>query len=95
MAKSMMRKPAGREQTFCFAAPEASEVQLVGDFTQWSERPINMQKDPDGIWRATVTLEPGSHSYRYIADGEWRDDPECVMREPNPYGSQNAVRQVT
>jgi len=45
-------------------------VQLVGDFTDWDERPINMQKDKTGTWRATVTLEQGSHSYRFIADGQ-------------------------
>ena len=90
----MIRKPTGRPQTFCFAAPEASQVLLVGDFTQWSARPVTMRKDPDGLWRATVILEPGSYSYRYIADGEWRDDPECPVRAANPYGSQNAVREV-
>jgi hypothetical protein len=24
--------------------------QLVGDFTQWQERPINLQKGADGVW---------------------------------------------
>jgi hypothetical protein len=27
-------------------------------------------------------------------DGEWRDDPECVLREANPFGSENMMRQV-
>jgi len=94
MAKSMIRKPTSRQQTFFLAAPEARHVQLVGDFTHWDEAPIQMEKDEEGIWRAAVTLEPGSHSYRFIVDGEWQDDPECLMREPNPYGSQNAVRHV-
>jgi len=51
-------------------------VQLVGDFTQWQERPIKLQKGADGVWRATVKLEPGTHHYRFLVDGEWRDDPE-------------------
>ena len=29
----------GRTQTFSFRAPDAMSVQLVGDFTQWQERP--------------------------------------------------------
>ncbi|MCX6925704.1 MAG: isoamylase early set domain-containing protein [Verrucomicrobia bacterium] len=94
MAKSMIRKPVGRQQTFSLEAPEASAVQLVGDFTSWAEQPINMEKDLEGIWRVTVALGPGRHSYRFIADGVWCDDPECPARESNPYGSQNAVRQV-
>jgi 1,4-alpha-glucan branching enzyme len=53
-----------------------------------------MQKTKDGIWVATVELLPGKHSYRFIVDGDWRDDPECILRVSNPYGSQNMVRQV-
>jgi 1,4-alpha-glucan branching enzyme len=66
----------------------------VGDFTQWIKQPVNMEKDMEGVWRVTVVLKQGSHSYRFIVDGEWCDDPECPLHEPNPYGSQNAVRQV-
>jgi len=54
-----------------------------------------MQKGKDGIWTATVSLSPGKHSYRFIVDGDWRDDPECTLRVPNPYGSQDMVRQVS
>ena len=94
MAKSIIRKPNGRQQTFSLDAPEASQVQLVGDFTRWTENPINMEKDLAGIWQATVNLEQGHHSYRFIADGQWCDDPECSLRESNPYGSENAVCRV-
>jgi 1,4-alpha-glucan branching enzyme len=69
-------------------------VQLVGDFTLWQQQPIQMRKGLDGIWRATVELPPGSHHYRFLVDGQWRDDPECALQVPNPYGSQNSVRQV-
>ena len=78
---------------YCLA-PEATQVQLVGDFTRWTENPINMEKDLAGIWQATVTLGQGRHSYRVIADGQWCDDPECALRESNPYGSEIAVCQV-
>ncbi len=60
----------------------------------WQRAPITMQKEADGIWRATVELEPGQHQYRFLVDGEWRDDPECSLRVPNPYGGQDAVRKV-
>jgi len=83
-----------KKQTFRFAAPTAMSVLLVGDFTHWQQKGIPMQKGKDGIWMATVELTPGKHSYRFIVDGEWRDDPECALRVPNPYGSQDMVRQV-
>jgi len=84
----------GRQQTFAFSAPEALSVQLVGDFTQWQERPISLQKGADGVWRTTVQLSPGTHHYRFLVDGKWRDDPECVLRAPNPFGSEDMMRQV-
>jgi len=96
MAKKTSTKNGanGRKQAFSFRAPEALSVQLVGDFTHWQERPINLQKGADGVWRAAVPLPPGTHHYRFVVDGEWRDDPECVLREPNPYGGENMMRQV-
>jgi 1,4-alpha-glucan branching enzyme len=84
-----------KKQTFSYKAPAATSVMLVGDFTHWQLEPISMKKDPDGIWRTTVSLPPGTHHYRFLVDGEWRDDPECTLRVPNPYGGQNAVRQVS
>jgi 1,4-alpha-glucan branching enzyme len=82
------------KQTFRFAAPAAMSVLLVGDFTHWQKRGIPMHKGKDGIWVAAVELPPGKHTYRFLVDGDWRDDPECTLRVPNPYGSQDMVRQV-
>ena len=95
MAKNAKtKKSKANTQTFLFTAPTAMSVHLVGDFTHWQKTPIPMRKSPDGIWRVTVQLEPGSHHYRFLVDGQWRDDPECALRVPNPYGGQNSVRQV-
>ena len=81
-------------QTFYFAAPAAMSVQLAGDFTHWQQQPISMQKGGDGVWRAKVELTPGTHHYRFLVDGEWRDDPECSIRVKNPFGTEDSVRQV-
>jgi len=92
----MARKvEAPRKQTFRFAAPTASTVLLVGDFTHWQKNAIPMRKEVDGIWTASLELPTGKHAYRFIVDGEWCDDPDCTLRVPNPYGSQDMVRQVT
>ena len=81
-------------QTFRFTAPDAMSVVLVGDFTHWQKQGIPMRKDRDGTWSATVRLEPGRHTYRFIVDGEWRDDPACTLRAPNPFGSADMVREA-
>ncbi len=83
-----------KKQTFSFTAPDAMSVLLAGDFTHWQAEPIPMRKGAEGVWSVSVELPPGTHSYRFIVDGEWRDDPACVIRVPNPYGSENMVRRV-
>ncbi|MCS7089141.1 MAG: glycogen-binding domain-containing protein [Verrucomicrobiota bacterium] len=85
----------GIPQTFRFTAPEAVSVLLVGDFTHWQRSPIPMRRGAGGVWEVTVALAPGIYHYRFLVDGEWRDDPECTLRVPNPYGSQNNVRFVS
>ena len=85
---------SSKRQTFRFTAPGAMSVLLVGDFTHWQQKGIPMQKGRDGVWTAGVELPPGKHHYRFIVDGEWRDDPECTLRVPNPYGSENMIRRV-
>jgi 1,4-alpha-glucan branching enzyme len=82
------------EQSFAIRAPGATRVQLVGDFTHWQKLPINMRKGADGVWRSQVPLEPGTHHYRFLIDGEWTDDPDCTLRVSNEFGSENMVRKV-
>jgi hypothetical protein len=41
-----------------------------------------------------VALTPGEHHYRFIVDGEWRDDPQCPLHVPNPFGSQDMVSKI-
>lgn len=82
------------KQTFSFHAPDALSVQLVGDFTHWQKNPINLARQSDGTWRTAVALAPGTYHYRFLVDGQWRDDPECTLHVPNPFGSKDAVREV-
>ena len=83
-----------QKQTFSFNAPTAASVLLAGDFTQWQKHSIALRKQADGTWKATTSLSPGTYHYRFLVDGEWRDDPAC-MRVENPFGSQDAVRVVS
>ena len=100
MAKIMTKKTSSKnvgmdvKQIFTITAHGAMSVQLMGDFTNWQNNPINMEKGAKGVWQATVELAPGTHHYRFFVDGEWHDDPACTLRVPNPYGGENMVRQV-
>jgi 1,4-alpha-glucan branching enzyme len=83
-----------QSQTFSVTAPTATSVLLAGDFTHWQEKAIPMKKQADGVWKASVKLAPGTYHYRFVVDGQWCDDPGCTLRMPNPFGGENAVRQV-
>jgi 1,4-alpha-glucan branching enzyme len=82
-------------QEFFFSAPEANSVQLVGDFTRWQSKPINLVKQADGVWKTSIALAGGTYHYRFLVDGTWCDDPQCTLRIPNIFGSHNMVREVS
>ena len=89
-----MAKEFKFKETFQLFDPQASSVTLVGDFTGWEKRPIALNKQKDGTWTTTVPLDPGVHEYRFIVDGQWRDDDRCSLRKPNPFGATNCLREV-
>jgi 1,4-alpha-glucan branching enzyme len=86
------KKP--KTQTFRYNAPSATSVLLVGDFTDWQQKAIPMEKAPDGAWAASLKLPQGKHSYLFIVDGQWCEDPACTVRVPNPFGGYDMVREV-
>jgi 1,4-alpha-glucan branching enzyme len=90
----MSAKTSKQKQTFSIKAPDAQSVVLAGDFTHWARSPLPLRRQADGVWSVSATLSPGTHHYRFIIDGEWRDDPDCELSVRNPYGTQNAVIQV-
>jgi 1,4-alpha-glucan branching enzyme len=88
------RRKKPKTQAFSYKAPNATSVLLVGEFTEWQQNAIAMEKDPNGVWNASIKLPPGAHKYLFIVDGEWCEDPDCTNRAPNPYGGHDMVRQV-
>jgi 1,4-alpha-glucan branching enzyme len=83
-----------KKETFEVNEPNATTVELLGDFTDWESNPISLKRQKGGVWRAAVPLDPGPHQYRLRVDGEWRDDAGCSARCPNPFGGENCVRDV-
>jgi hypothetical protein len=84
-----------RKVEFTLKSPSAGSVKLAGDFTQWEKAPVEMVHSKDGIWSTVIPLQPGVYTYRFIVDGTWCDDPRSDRYIPNPYGGNDAVRQVT
>lgn len=58
---------------FRFLRPDAREVALAGDFSEWAPN-RKMVRDVNGWWTIRLALEPGEYRFRYVADGEWYTD---------------------
>lgn len=91
MAKEVLDK---QKVAFTLFAPDAQNVRIAGNFTDWDRAPVSLKKQKNGLWKTTLTLSPGAYEYRLLVDGQWRDDPDCPTRVPNGCGSQNCVRVV-
>lgn len=68
-----MQKPVN---FFCFA-PQAKQVDLVGDFNDWQPGVAPMERQPDGSWRTQVALHHGHHHYQFLVDGDPVLDPNA------------------
>jgi chromosome partitioning protein len=80
---------------FALRAPDARQVQLAGDFNNWSPDATPLRTgDGDGIFEAMLPLTPGRYRYRVVIDGQWQHDPHNDYVESNPYGELNSVVEV-
>jgi 1,4-alpha-glucan branching enzyme len=78
---------------FSVEAADADQVQLAGDFNDWTLDGSDM--DPVGtVWTKVVKLEPGRYRYRYVIDGHWQNDPLNAVVEPSPYGGHDSILVV-
>ncbi len=67
------------DHEFHYKAPDASSVQLMGEFNGWKGQA--MSKGGDGVWTTTVSLSPGSHAYKFLVNGkDWVYDPDNPSR---------------
>ena len=85
------KKPSYKRVTFKLHAPDAQSVILTGDFNSWDAGMHPLKKSSNGMWKKMVNLSPGRYEYRFIVDGEWKNDPGCTTCSSNPFGSDNCV----
>jgi chromosome partitioning protein len=89
---------AAREVVVRYRDPAASDVRIAGDFNGWvPDKGVRSLIESDGetrVWTKILRLPPGTYQYRYVVDGEWRDDPENPERGPSPVGNGSSVLVV-
>jgi 1,4-alpha-glucan branching enzyme len=88
---SATKKNTKRRVTFSLSAPMANEVSLCGDFNNWDAIAHPMKKDANRVWKKTLVLAPARYEYKFLVDGEWRNDPKNDKTCPNSFGTQNNV----
>lgn len=74
---AVLPTPAGDQilARFQLSAPEAHQVSLAGEFTDW-EPTVQLTRNEAGIWTVVVPLDPGVHQYAFVVDGDqWMPDP--------------------
>lgn len=69
-------------------------VMLAGTFNNWNERELNMKRVSNG-WELRLALKPGVYEYKFIADGQWMEDPANPEKRRNQYQTFNSVLYVT
>jgi len=88
-------KPKRRRVNFALTDQGAHNVNLVGDFNEWNQKSHPMKKDAVGTWKKTTLLEPGLYEYKFLVDGEWKEDPLNPNRCRNRFGTFNCIVQVS
>ena len=75
------------------AAPEATQINIVGDFNNWDENATPLKRLRNGNFATTLELPSGrEYRFRYwIDDSAWENDWWADRYAPNPYGTDDSV----
>jgi len=90
---------AERQVVVRFSDAAASEVRIAGDFNGWiPDKGVESSLADDGgerVWTKILRLPPGTYQYRYVVDGEWREDPHNPRVVSGPVGGRYSVLVVS
>ena len=89
---------SSREVVVRFRDERATDVRIAGDFNGWvPDKGVRSLIEAEGetrIWTKILQLAPGRYQYRYVVDGEWREDPENPEGVASHVGGRNSVLVV-
>ena len=73
-------------------------MRIAGDFNGWvpdkGVRSLVEQDSGARVWTKILVLPPGRYEYRYVVDGEWREDPDNPEAVAAPGGGRSSVLVV-
>jgi len=79
--------------TFTLNMPDASNVEVIGSFNQWTPNGFRMHWDERrGLWVLSVPLEKGRYEYAFLVDGKTiLPDPKAFMQQDDGFGNKNSI----
>jgi len=85
--------PAGNVEFAWKPDKSYGQVFLAGEFNNWSTTANPMTND-GGTWKTSLDLSPGRYAYKFVADGNWFEDPDSGEYVDDGYGGKNSVIEV-
>jgi 1,4-alpha-glucan branching enzyme len=86
--KRMVTNETDGSVSFKVYLPHAGNVELVGDFTDWQERRVPLDKLGGGWWEGHARLSEGDHSFSYFVDNRyWMPDYAAHGIRRDGYGN--------
>lgn len=82
--------PRTKKVNFSLSGVKAHKVFVVGDFNSWNKTSHPMKKGKNN-WKLSVKLTAGEYKFKYLADGNWLNDPAADRYAGNPYGGEDSV----
>ncbi|MEN9523395.1 MAG: hypothetical protein RL065_1772, partial [Bacteroidota bacterium] len=80
----------GTNYQFRLPNKTGSEIFVTGSFINWKEKGCKMNLLGDH-YQIPVYLPKGKTLYKFIIDGQWKNDPTNLQVEDNEYGTGNSV----
>jgi hypothetical protein len=88
----VVRITATGETLVRLRAPEATTVEIMGDFTDWE--PVALVRSPDGMWERAFALTPGTYRFNVRRDGGAWEVPTGVTALPDDLGGEAGLLVV-
>lgn len=92
LSKRFFKTKDETEVTFEFQHQDASDVQIVAEFTDWQPVPMKLNKKERVFkFKQRLPIDKQFH-FRYLIDGEiWENDHQADAYIPNTFGTDNSV----
>jgi hypothetical protein len=72
---------------------EAKKVVVTGNFFNWNQRGLAMQKTDDG-WALPIWFRDGTYAYKFIADNKWMTDAANPVEHKDKEGNDNSFISI-